>query len=721
MLKPLKVVAAGLLLVAAACGESTAPQRHDYAIKLSDGDRQFGLANQPLSEFLEVEVTDGGKPAEGVDVEWRIVEGEGATVAQVGDGTDSKGIGRAQVRLGRHPGNYRIEARVPRATGSPVVFQATAIAEPVIESISTNRVAAGDTLTVTGRDFLPDPLLTSVQFDGVPGTTLSATNTRIEVLVPHCVPTRRTELTVLVGGAVRSAPVDIDVRGDDRDPIDLEVGEVLTLADPADLGCVKLPGGQSGLAYLAVPQNAHHENGRQFPFQLVGLTGRPAVLASLDLTAGKSLPLGADAVGQDAAAWETQLRRREQAIAPSDVIRLLEPRLFSLAATPSVGSTRTFEVFNKDDEFTTVTAEVKYVGENVVLYQDVKAPSGGFTAADFANFAALFDDPIFPTVTEAFGEPSDVDDNGRIIVLFTPVVNEMTPKGSNGFVAGFFYGIDLTNHTSSNRAEIFYSIVPDPNGQFGDRRSLSDILRAVPPVLAHELQHMIHFRQKVMELDAAPEVLWLSEALAHAAEELVADALEARGDAQTAFDFRLSNLTRAFLYMEEPTAVSLVNTDGQGTIEERGAQWLFIKYLGEHFGGTELLRRLTHTQRRGVANLEAETGTPWATLFNRWSVALWADDAPELAGVPVDSVYTFPDTNLRQELGIFRGGFPLRPQRRAFTDFQTSATLPVSSPLHLVFEAEGFSPDPFNLSFTRQRGGAFTERDRPQWAIMRIR
>src|SRR5690606_2216800 len=145
---------------------------------------------------------------------------------------------------------------------------------------------------------------------------------------------------------------------------------------------------------------------------------------------------------------------------------------------------------------------------------------------------ALFDDPIFPTVTGAFGEPSDVDGNGRIIILFTPVVNELTPRGAAGFVAGFFYGLDLTEGANSNRAEIFYSVVPDPGGRYGDPRSRDDILRTVPGVLAHELQHMVHFHERMMRRQAPrPEAVWLSEALAHMAEDLVADTLRARGDA----------------------------------------------------------------------------------------------------------------------------------------------------------------------------------------------
>ncbi len=718
----MRTAAALLLVVIAACGESTGPDRHDYTISLASGDRQFGAVGNELPEPLVVKVTNAGEPAEDVKLEWKVVQGSGATVMPVSGGSDSHGMARAHVRLGPSTGVYRIEARLSGATGSPVVFEAEAISPAVVESVSPNPVSAGDTLTIKGRDFVADASRISALFDGVPGTTLSASATELRVIVPPCIPTRQVKLTIAVR-TVQSDPRPLDVIGSSAAPIELVAGEVRTFSDPEELACMRLPGGQPGSAYLAVLQNVHSTRGMDLPMQLVGLTDQPPTVASLSL--GTFTETQARAEGEDIASeWELKLRRRERTYPIGSTVRRPEPRIRTMAELPSKGHQRTFKVLNKDEKFTTVTAQAKHIGERVIIYQDVNAPSDGFLDADFELFAALFDDPIYSTVTGAFGEPSDMDGNGRVIVLFTPVVNEMTPKGSDGFIAGFFYSIDLypkATFANSNEAEIFYSVVPDPRAKHGDARTRNQILSAVPPVLAHELQHMIHHHQRREARANTLEDLWLSEALAHAAEDLVADVLEARGRTREALDFRYSNYARAAYYLDNPTAVSLINNEGQGTLAERGGQWLFVKYLSGHFGGPTLLGRLTRTTRTGVSNVEAETGTPWATLFGRWSVAIWADGAPELRGATVDPAYTFTDIDLRSEFARTIGRFPLEPRRYAFTDFYALEWLSVSRPLHLILEADELNPSPLHLSLTRQWGEPFAADDRPQWALLRIR
>lgn len=713
---------AALLLAVAGCGDGTGPDTRGYRIAATAGDGQYGEVGQFLPDPLEVTVTDGGEPVAGLAIRWEAA-GSGASLTVSSATTDSAGVARARLRLGQDTGSYGVRASFAGLAGEPASFTARAILRPVVTGVSPAQAAAGDTVTIDGEHLGTDAAATVVLFDGFRGTVVEASGTRVRATVPRCVPTRTADVTVRIG-AVESAPVALDVTGDDAPPIDLAVGEVLALADPDDLACVRLPGGQFDVAFLAVQQNASPLAGRKLPFQLVGVTGRAAPLLALSAPTPeiRALTIPGAGAGDLPTAWEARLRLRERTLSLHGAGRPLSEPTLRTASAPAPGTRTTFKVYNKDEKFTDVTAEVKYVSANAVIYQDVNAPAGGFTTADLAGFAALFDDPIFATDTATFGRPSDIDGNGRIVVLFTPVVNELTPRGSTGFIAGFFYGLDLTQEANSNRAEIFYSIVPDPDGRYGDARSRDEILRAVPPVLAHELQHMIHFNERnLVRGSPTQEALWLSEALAHMAEDLVGEALAARGDADAAQDFRLANYTRAYRYLEDPRAVSVIDVRAPGTLEERGAQWLVLKYLAGHFGETALLKALTQSTLTGVANVERVTGEAWDELFNRWAVALWADDAPELAGAPVDSVYTFPNIDLRRELGQFRDGFPLRPAASDFADFLVVDTLLVSSPFHLILEARQLNPEPLHLSFTRVRGDGFTVEDRPRWAILRIR
>ena len=133
----------------------------------------------------------------------------------------------------------------------------------------------------------------------------------------------------------------------------------------------------------------------------------------------------------------------------------------------------------------------------------------------------------------AFGEPTDIDQNGKIAIVFTRAVNELTPRGSSSYVGGLTFSRDLfpqigTPRASacpaSNEGEFFYLMAPDPNGIInGNRRSNAFVDSNSTGVIAHELVHLINASRKLYVNTAAPkfEEKWLDEALAHEAEELL--------------------------------------------------------------------------------------------------------------------------------------------------------------------------------------------------------
>jgi hypothetical protein len=227
---------------------------------------------------------------------------------------------------------------------------------------------------------------------------------------------------------------------------------------------------------------------------------------------------------------------------------------------------------------------------------------------------------------------------------------------------------------------------------------------------------MIHFGEKG-SLDA----LWLSEGLAHAAEDIVGRIFLERGQAATAADFRNPNFGRANRYLAAVRDVSLVGEDSPGTLELRGGAWLLVEHLAGLYG-EDILGRLTRSSRNAVDNVEAETGQPWVRLLSDFAVALWADENPDLLGVPIEPRFTFPRLDLRAQIGMFQGGFPLQPQVVGFVDFQWTGTL--ASAAHdylLVRAAAGAAPPPLSLTFTGVRGGPFAAAAQPQLTILRVR
>ena len=59
------------------------------------------------------------------------------------------------------------------------------------------------------------------------------------------------------------------------------------------------------------------------------------------------------------------------------------------------------------------------ISERAILYVDVEALAN-LPMEDAERFGDLFDDPIYSVDVSAFGATSDVDDNGKVIILFTP-------------------------------------------------------------------------------------------------------------------------------------------------------------------------------------------------------------------------------------------------------------------------------------------------------------
>src|SRR5262249_4323568 len=193
---------------------------------------------------------------------------------------------------------------------------------------------------------------------------------------------------------------------------------------------------------------------------------------------------------------------------------------------PPVGSTTTFSVLstlNEPHAYANSTARLEYAGDHVLLYIDVASPAS-FTATQLASLGALLDGPMYTTAHNAFGAESDIDGNGRVIVLVTPVVNALVDQitcARSGGVNGFFWGYDLTGAPpSANAEEILYVVAPDPQGVRSCPHDVAEVLDLVPDTFIHELQHMINFGEHVIKRGGVAEELWLNEGLSHLPEEL---------------------------------------------------------------------------------------------------------------------------------------------------------------------------------------------------------
>jgi hypothetical protein len=113
-----------------------------------------------------------------------------------------------------------------------------------------------------------------------------------------------------------------------------------------------------------------------------------------------------------------------------------------------------------------------------------------------------FDTKIYSVITGAFGIPSDMDNNRRVIILLLNIQEDQLPGGA--YTAGYFNSNDLFFYNYSNRGEMLYI----------NYKNLES--NNLYPTMAHELQHLINRSNHLnQEMD-----LWIDEGLASAAEYL---------------------------------------------------------------------------------------------------------------------------------------------------------------------------------------------------------
>src|SRR3989441_520704 len=221
--------------------------------------------------------------------------------------------------------------------------------------------------------------------------------------------------------------------------------------------------------------------------------------------------------------------------------------------------------------------------------------------------------------------------------LFRSLVSA-TECSTTGFVAGYFYGADLI-FGQGNNGEIFYSIVADPLGTLSCAHSVAQVNSLVPVTFIHEFQHMISFGQHYLRRAGAPEVLWLNEGLSHFAEEM--GGRRYLPDTATFCDFVNGALHNAWQYFNAPQDHYLLATEGIGTLAERGAMWLFVRYLVDQYAADQSLtagdlvtRQLDQTTLTGAANVEHVTGRPFAETVAHWALANYVSDLPGFTAPP---------------------------------------------------------------------------------------
>lgn len=244
-------------------------------------------------------------------------------------------------------------------------------------------------------------------------------------------------------------------------------------------------------------------------------------------------------------------------------------------------------------------APLRYLGTRVALYVD--APPDAHQAR-IDSIGRAFDEEIFPTNQERFGNTPDYDGNGVVIVILTPAL-----EGVDGVYC------DSIRKVS---AEALYV-----------KWAATGPAEQVLSTLAHEHQHLINAGYHLLSNGNVGDVRWLNEAMSFAA--------EAYGG------YWRKTLLRTWQVLNgQNGGLSLLPLDYAQAFDDR--YMAFAVYLEDRFG-PGALRALSQSGRRGIDNIEFVTGVPFEDLLRDWFIAL----AVSNRGITDDPRFTYRTIDLQ--------------------------------------------------------------------------
>jgi hypothetical protein len=716
-----------LLLAAVACGgEPDLPFPSEIAADQSTDNQQvFAGARLPVPLAVTVTAADGRLVAR-AEVQWRVLAGADVTVSDSVTVTDGTGRAEVDVTLGSVPGVFSVRATLKVDEDKAAVFTVEGLSPPSLTGVIPLTFAGGDTLALAGL-LLSDSL--TVEIGGATAQTVagSVTEQAMSVVVPECLVLGSVTIQLRYADWVSNGIAGSFQAG--TDPVlTLELLEYVSIDPAAVEGCATFGLAPGGALYLLVPQSTAAVPGATADYRLTGDSAQPTSDAGPRPTGELD--------------WSAQfhgfLRGQEREFAGLPKPAPIFDVPVGAPAQIEVGDRREFRVCNTvtcsdEDEFSPVTAEVRYVGTHAAIYLDVDAPDTLSTAI-FQEFGQTFDQDLYEVATRAFGAESDVDENDHVLILMTPVVNQLTPiaQCETSIITGFFFALDVDpsfrNDSRSNQGEVFYALTPDPAGTISCDHSVDRIRRLVPVTFMHELQHMISYNQHVLVRQGPSEVLWLNEGMSHLSEEIAALHFDAMGDQDRFSQFAVSNLFNAFSYLKDPGATFVLFSEGAGSLAERGGSWLLLRWLVDQFG-EEVIRRLSETSLTGAANIADAAGEPFSRLVSEWILANWVSDSPDISprtNTPPRLQYRtwqFRSTFqlLHDQLpDRFDRPFPIVPRAFVGGSFYVVGVLRAGSGDYLEVEQLA-TQGGFTLRFQDPTGGPIATAAEPRLNVIRMR
>ena len=645
-----------VVLSTIACGDSSGPSTISPAsVALISGDAQpTPEVGTKLPLPLTIKVSDAqGNSVAGVAVLWTTVSG---TLSSSSSTTDASGVATVEWTLGPTVGSQTATATV---TGlRPVRFSVIAVAGPLAQIIlsrdTVELLGIGDSFRLNARaaDRFGNVLPQTTTVESADTSIVTADNFGSGAILTAHAADKTTSVQATAGTVAKTGTVVVlpPPCGASSRSSTLAVGQAaLFTGSAASEFCLQGPA--EGAEFVAVPYYSDF-NGGFLGISIstgnttIGVTSSRGITPRFQTAIGTKGPVSRDD------AFETTLRQRS-------ITEL----------TPLIPAARLAKT----------QSEVRF---NIT----VAVPAVAQTA-----------------------EPS-VESYQHVVLFFTRAVNELTPPSVNYYVGGFFFSRDLFPTTqnngvagcaTSNFAEMFYMLAPDPAGIInGNTRTIDFVKSVTVATLAHEFQHLINAsRHLYVNLgSSAFEDTFLDEGLAHVAEELTFyrssglsprqnisyQLIQASPNVQLAFDnFAAANFRRFREYLLNPAANSpYINN---GFIPTRGAIWSFLRYAADrrNSGESDMWFQLANPPPgvHGISNITRVVTPDLAGWVRDWTAANYVDDFVTGA-LPV---YTHPSWNIRSVVEVVNQGMWALDTQQVDTTNVTSVGIGDGSAAYLRF------------------------------------
>ena len=338
----------------------------------------------------------------------------------------------------------------------------------VISGIEPSVLVEGQEARVTGSGFSVTAAQNQVSVGGRGAQVTAATRTSLRITVPRadCLPPRKEELRVAVGTMSDARTVGVTPQSLETEPGEYwstyggsgclhlagsasrgeyMIGVVSSSEDPGSLTGVTLTGtpwdasavgAEDGRMVVAAERGAVEEMGQGAMAPLAQGPFRSA--AAFDQ--GPVFPMATASVGGDPGEWpladDTLRMRRARAhneiMARNEALlqrlgRATRPAVAAARRELQIGDTLTlYADYPEAGQCTNsgqVRALVRLVGNSSIWLDDLGNPVETFTDSELANLDAVYTANVKGVHDDYFGGLSDVDGNGRFLVLMTKEVN----------------------------------------------------------------------------------------------------------------------------------------------------------------------------------------------------------------------------------------------------------------------------------------------------------